>query len=391
MAYDYLAAVAEIRRRFPPARIAASQARLLAVWNEDNPNGSGPRGDGIPFIFVGVPNTTGADGGMLYEARYPRAELLTYHLEAILARAGVEDDYIPSLFPGCRQGLIPTAYGAREEWIEDHYWQAPLLSSAEEVDELPQPDLSRDGVAAELLETTRFFRRATQGALPIQMPDMQGPLDLAGNMLGAERLMVEMYDHPVAVHRLLARMTSDFITYLRLQEEASGGTLVPIHCMPTVWLPPGSAMSLSEDMLAVISPRFYPTFARPYNERVAAEFGQVVIHSCGSWEHNLDGLSQTQGLLGVNFGVSETDPERVAARFGRQAVLLMHHTTVTCNGRRRFSTAEFVDWVFDFIKSHALRAIPLLVPDEGMTAEECAALAQIARQKARWSNLSAST
>ena len=381
MAYDYMAAVAEIQRRYPPARIVASRARLLNVWNGDGPDTA--RGDSIPFIFTGVPNTTGANGGMLGEAGYPREELLAYQLEAILARAGVADDYIPSLSPGCSQGLIPTAYGAREEWTSDHYWPTPLLASAEEIDGLPQPDLSRDGVAAEILEHTRFFHRATQGELPIQMPDMQGPLDLAGNMLGVERLMMEMYDHPEAVHRLLARMTNDFITYLHLQEEASGGTLVPIHCMPTVWLPPGRAMSLSEDLLAVISPRFYPTFARPYNERVAAEFGRVVIHSCGSWEHNLAGLTQTQGLLGVNFGVSETDPERVATRFGRRVVLLMHHTTVTCNGLRHFSTAEFVDWVFDFVKRHALRAIPLLVPDADMTAEQCAELAQVARQKAR--------
>ena len=163
MAYDYLAAVAEIQRRYPPARIAASRARLLAVWNGDGPEPAGPGSDGIPFIFTGVPNTLDANGGMLYEARYPREELLAYHLEAILARAGVEDDYIPSLFPGCRQGLIPTAYGAREEWTSDHYWLAPLLASAEEVDGLPQPDLSRDGVAAEILENTRFFRHATQG------------------------------------------------------------------------------------------------------------------------------------------------------------------------------------------------------------------------------------
>lgn len=382
MAYDYMAAVAEIQRRYPPARIAAARARLAAVWNSDGPADAGPPGDDIPFVFTSVPNATDANGGMLYEARYSRAELLAYQLEAILARAAVEDDYIPSLFPGCRQGLIPTAYGAREEWTSDHYWLAPLLASAEEIDALPPPDLRRAGVAAEILENTRFFRRATEGQLPIQMPDMQGPLDLAGNMLGAERLMTEMYDHPQAVHRLLARMTDDFIAYLHLQEEASEGTLVPIHCPPTVWLPPGCAMSLSEDLLAVISRRFYPIFARPYNERVAAEFGQVVIHSCGSWEHNLEEFAQTRGLLGVNFGISETDPERVAAQIGRRAVLLMHHTPVTCNGRRSFSTTEFVEWVFDFVKRHALRAIPLLGSEAGMTAAQCVEIAHAARRKA---------
>jgi uroporphyrinogen-III decarboxylase len=238
-------------------------------------------------------------------------------------------------------------------------------------------------VAGEILETTRFFYNATEGRLPIQMPDMQGPLDLAANMLGTERLMMEMYDHPASVHRLLERMTNDFINYMQLQKVASGDTLVPIHCMPTVWLPHGRGMSLSEDMLAVISRRFYPTFARPYNERLADAFGQVVIHSCGSWEHNLAGLAQTRGLLGVNFGVSETDPERVAAQFGQRVVLLMHHTTVTCKGLRHFSTTEFVDWVFDFVNSHALRAIPLLVPDPDMTAEQCAEVAQMARRRAQ--------
>ena len=80
MAYDYMAAVAEIQRRYPPARIAASRVRLLDVWNGDGQESSRPARDGIPFIFTGVPNATGANGGMLYEARYPREELLAYHL-----------------------------------------------------------------------------------------------------------------------------------------------------------------------------------------------------------------------------------------------------------------------------------------------------------------------
>ena len=129
-----------------------------------------------------------------------------------------------------------------------------MLESAEQAFELVHPDLGREGLAAEFLETTRFFHRATEGRLPVQMPDMQGPLDQAGNMLGVERLMVEMYDHPQAVHHLLGHLTQDFITYMRLQQEASGGTLIPIHCHPVLWLPPDRAMSLSEDLLAVISP-----------------------------------------------------------------------------------------------------------------------------------------
>jgi hypothetical protein len=379
MPYDYLAAIDEIERRYSPERIAASRGRLSATWDLQRPP------DTIPFIFIGVPDNSGVDGNALSEVRYPWEEQLGYLLDGILHRAVVDDDYIPSLSPGCRQGLLPTAYGAREEFSSEHLWPVPLFESAEQAYELRHADFTRQGVAAEFLDLIRFYRRATGGRLPIQMPDMQGPLDQAGNMLGVERLMTEMYDHPAAVHHLLDHMTQDFITYMHLLEEASEGTLIPIHCMPTVWLPPGKGMALSEDLLAVISRRFYPEFARPYNERVADEFGGVVIHSCGSWDHNLAALSHTRGLLGVNFSLSETSLPRVADALSNQAVILVHNALVTCNGLRNYTAREYVDFVFDFVKERNLRAIVLLVPDEGMTLDECAEVAQIARERARWS------
>jgi hypothetical protein len=376
MHYNYLHAVDEIERRYPPERIARSRARLAATWNLERPP------DAVPFVFLGFPDTTGVDGNALGEARLPREEMLAYQLEQILARSALDDDYIPSLFPGVRQALLPSAYGAREEFSSDHLWPVPLLTDAEQAYDLIHPDLTREGLAAEFLELTRFFRRATEGRLPVQMPDMQGPLDQAGNMLGVERLMVEMYDHPAAVHHLLNHMTQDFITYMHLQEAASDGTLVPIHCMPVVWLPPGRGMALSEDLLAVISRRFYPEFARPYNERVAAEFGGVVIHSCGSWQHNLSSLACTRGLLGVNFGSGETPLEEVADCLGAHAVLLVHHGLVTCNGLRHYTMAEYIEFIFDYVKDRQLRAIPLPVLDDGMTAEECIELSHQARRLA---------
>lgn len=144
-------------------------------------------------------------------------------------------------------------------------------------------------------------------------------------------------------------------------------------------------MSLSDDLLAVISPPLYDQFTTPYNERIAREFGGVVIHSCGSWEHNLSAVARTKGLLGVNFGVSETSIERVAEQFGAKAVILPHcDTTVNCNELQRFGTREFAEFVFDFVKERDLRAIILLVPNGGISAEECADIARLARERATW-------
>ena len=86
----------------------------------------------------------------------------------------------------------------------------------------------------------------------------------------------------------------------------------------------------------------------------------------------------------MNFGLSETPLPVVAKTLQSDAVLVVHHTTVTCNGLRRYTAREFVEYIFGFAKAHDLRLIAEAVPDEGMTAEECVELSHEARQLARW-------
>jgi hypothetical protein len=372
---NYSSALAEMDRLYPPERIAASQARYRAVWNLERPAE-------IPFAFMFAPYEHGF-GPLAGEAGLAREQMLDYLLGGIIARGQLADDYVPSLSPGLRQGLIPTAYGAEEIWDGTHFWVKPMIDSAAEFRSLAHPDFTRAGVAAKILDDTRFYRAATQGRLPVQMPDMQGPLDLASNFLGTERLIEEMYDHPEDVDALLDCMADDFIEFMRLEQQAAQGCLVPIHCHPMVWLPYDRAMALSEDLLAVISPRLYPRFGVPANERVARAFGHIIIHSCGSIEHTLQPLAKTQGLLGLNFGVSETDIHKVAEQFGNRIVIVVHGTPVTCNHLPLIGPYEFVDIIFDYIKDNDLRAIPIIRPD-GLDLKECIELSQYAREKARW-------
>lgn len=375
MTYDTTKSIRTILAAYPPQRLERSRTRLRAIWDLASPPWS--RLDRLPFFFTGVPfeHRFGAGIG---EMGYSHAETLEFLLEAILARAILDDDYIPSLAPGVRQGLIPTAYGAQESWDSDHWWVKPLVSSAREFLALPHPDFAKDGWAAEVLAMIRFFRQATGHRLPIQMPDMQGPLDLAANLLGTERLIEEMVDHPQDVQAMLSQLAGDFNTFMRLVEGAAEGDLVPIHCHPMVWLPKESGMALSEDLLAVLSPRLYRQFGVPNNERIAAEFGGVIIHSCGSIEHNLAELAQTQRLVGVNFCLNETDL-RVAARiFGDRVVLIIHPSPVSCHQLPILKSAEFVDYIFGFIQQQRARVIPLIAPDAEMSADACIELCQYA-------------
>ena len=170
---DYLKTVREIEKLYPPDRVARSRARLNAVWQLRRPP------DRLPFVYGSLPVADGDPTFDIWDGIYGHEESLAAQLEMITDRAQLDDDYIPSLYPGCRQGTIPTAFGAEEVRSADHTWVNPMIRDALDVYELGPPNLREDGVAAEFLERIRFFRQATQGRLPIQLPDMQGPLDLA--------------------------------------------------------------------------------------------------------------------------------------------------------------------------------------------------------------------
>ncbi|MHB9033303.1 MAG: uroporphyrinogen decarboxylase family protein [Anaerolineae bacterium] len=353
----------DIERLYPPGRIAASRRRLKAVWwGHEKP-------DRQPFVFNHLPPediTTTADPAVdAVPPPPPSAEdALRGQLEAIITRAVIRDDYIPSLFPGIRQGLLTTAYGAHEVQTGGHTWVEPILHSPADVDALPQPDFTRQGVAAEYLETIRYWRSATGGRISIQMPDMQGPLDLANNLWGTEGFLLAMQEAPAAAHKLLARMAADFIRYMCLVREAAQGDWVPLHCMPIVWLPPMLGVALSEDLLAITSPRLYREFGVPYNQRIADAFGGVVIHSCGSVEHNLPALAAMRGLIGLNVSITETSLEAAIRGIGSQRVLLAHHAALNCNDLPHLTPEQYLYAALPTLKKSHWRSIAIPIPLE---------------------------
>ncbi len=364
---NFIKMVCDVERLYPAERIERSKARVRAAWDLRAPI------DRIPFVYSSLPLPPGETPFDVWDGIYTHEESLEAQLETLIDRAQLDDDYVPSLYPGCRQGTIPTAYGAEECRGGDHTWVRPMLNGPDDVYELPQPDFRHDGVAAEILDRIRFFRSKTEGRIPIQLADMQGPLDLASNMWGTEPLLVAMYTHPQAVHTLLQLMTDAFIEYVQLMDEAAEGDLIPIHCMPTNWMPKSRGVGASEDLLAVMSPRLYSVFGRPYNEQIADAFGGVVIHSCGSVEHNLAELARTRGLTAVNFGATETSLPAVIDAVGGRATIISHYGDLTCNDLPHLTPESHVRLCAELFKSRRVPGMVVVMP-LGIDRDEALAL-----------------
>ena len=314
---NYKSEIAQIKELYPEERIRKSKERYKAIWDLKTPS------DRIPFAFWWYPFNSGFDVEGL--DLLDKEKRLQYLILQIKAKAGLDDDYIPGLWSEERPPIIAAAFGC--ELVHErstHFWTKPIINSPKDVYKLKILDLKHQGLTKEALENTKYYRKMTYGKLPIYLCDMQGPLSLASLMWNYQDLLMALLTNPKEVHALLRLLTEAIIKFLYLMIEASEGDIIPLECFPFAWMPMDKGVSVSDDLLAILSPEQYKEFNVPYLQQIADEFGGLVIHSCGNFSHNLENLSKIKNLVGINFGSSEMPIEEIVEKMDSRYVLLTH-------------------------------------------------------------------
>lgn len=258
-----------------------------------------------------------------------------------------KDDLIPRLQPQLGIGVIASAFGAEVTFSDDQFPMThPLIqpgAQAEDVYSLEPPKVDA-GQLGDVLRYANLFNRVAGKKYPIALTDLQGPLDSAYLIWNTNDFMIAMLEHPREVHHLM-RMVTDLIIKFVKEMRSRVDWFVPAH-FPPAHLPDGMGITISEDVLALLSPKLYKEFSLPYLNELSEEFGGLVVHSCGNISHQLENLSSIHNLRGINFGVSETPFEVMWERFGGKVVLLPHcsSTSLVAN----FKTAY--EWVAHVLK-----------------------------------------
>lgn len=282
---------------YPAERLAKSKERWRRLWAGEQPL------DRLPFCFAPM--------GIDYYTISPREERLDLYLDHAIARGIVEDDFIPSFFPGCSQATLPTLFGAVEKIVEADYTCDHILSSYEDIARLPEPRVIPGTRAAYFLELDEWILEETQGRLPVHVMDSQGPVDVAGQLLGYDQLFIAAYEAPELYEQLLNAITDAFILFWNKQKELLGDRFVPTHLFGWDWLPPEFGATVSVDSLVMVLPRFYDAYFRPYLEQISDAFGGVTVHSCGNFSQVVPSLLKTRTMRGVN--ASQLTVEQLAA------------------------------------------------------------------------------
>jgi len=277
-------------------RIADSYARIKDAFGYK-------KSDRMPFQISDVNYCVTGQTAELVPDDYftkPRS-MLNYQLAKIENHMNCyDDDYIPFLFPWYGTGVVPSALGCKVIFKDkmDPVACGAIIDNVDDIKKLSEPDPYKDGLMRKVIETIRCFRKHSE--LPITFTDSQGPFNIALTLVGIERFFIWLYEYPVAVHELMDFCTEVFIKWVKVQKKEMGragrccfphGIILPEE-FGGVWL--------SDDDCIAISAEHYKEFVVPYNGRIFKTFGGGTLHFCGTAEHQLENLLNTEGLVGVN-------------------------------------------------------------------------------------------
>ena len=188
---------------------------------------------------------------------------------------------------------------------------APSVQEALEMTPLPPDHPRMDGYAGVSLYQ-RLRRQLDTEHLWLRSPDMQGPLNTAALIVDQPELLMAMIAEPDAVHALLARITDWEIAYGQYLRRESGGLLCG-NIWPYTALPIDMGLSLTEDLMPLLSAEAYRTFAPPYLRRLDQAFSGLLIHCCGDWGRHAQTLAGAGlRLRGVEFHYPFTTIDELA-------------------------------------------------------------------------------
>ena len=351
-----------IQKVWPEDRIEKSKERLLKIWNKKLP------GDRIPFVFERVPDGNGVNIEILEAYGYSMDVNLYFNLCQLEKRAVLDDDYIPSLYAGYRQNMIPSGFGA-EEIIKSNatqYWSEPFIRKPVDVYKLGEFSLNKKNSTIKLLlDNMKYFRKMTKGLLPLHLIDSQDAMANASTLVEVNDYFLALTTHPSEIHELHKICNNAIIKFVNAQIEISEGDYIPMNTFWFGWIPKGAGISLSIDLLAMISPKNVVEFVLPYLNEISNYYNGVLIHSCGRWSHNMEMIKRTQNLKGIDFGVTETGIGDAWRIFGSSITYALHNSYVAVAPYKVQTQEKYIESIATFIKENNIPSqVQIFMPPE---------------------------
>ena len=212
-----------------------------------------------------------------------------------------QDVYIPFLMPWFGTGVLASGFGIDVKFLDkmDPAVDLPTIQDIQQVRDLKKPNPLKDGLMPRVLNTIRYMRENTD--FPVGVTDCQGPLTTALQIIGYDKMIYWMHDHPEMIHDLMQLVTDSLIEWIRVQKEIAGQSRDDDAYVLGVKIPGGiGGVWISDDDSVIFGKDLYREFVVPYNSQVLEAFGGGVIHFCGSANQHIENFLSTRGLKAIH-------------------------------------------------------------------------------------------
>ena len=214
----------------------------------------------------------------------------------------INDDYIPYIDTFMGTPIIASSFGANVKFFQDKdpWISSTLIKNIKEIDKLKKPDIKKSGLTKTILDFIDYWKIETNDRIPISIPDIQSPLSVGIDLMGAENFYLGLKDDPPRIHKLLkivAEVIIDFIKALIPRVEYNN----EFFEWTGIYFPKDKGkVRISEDNLVSVSSETYLEFLQPYNEMILNEIGGGIIHWCGDGGNNFENVIKIKNLSGVH-------------------------------------------------------------------------------------------
>jgi hypothetical protein len=100
-----------------------------------------------------------------------------------------------------------------------------------------------------------------------------------------------MYADPDNVHAFLDRVCNFLIAYARYLRRETGDKVCG-NIWPYTFFPSEMGISLTEDLMPLMSADLYGAFGIPYLQKIQQALGGLHIHCCGDWGRHAQNLKE---------------------------------------------------------------------------------------------------
>lgn len=149
-----------------------------------------------------------------------------------------------------------------------------------------------DQDAAHALRLWRTLcERLETDQLWLRTPDFQGVLNTAGLVMDQQELLMALLLQPDLAHEFLRRVCDHLLAVQQYLRRETGGRLCG-NIWPDTFLPASVGVSLTEDLMPLLSTDAFREFATPGLQRYQDAFGGLHIHCCGDYGRHAATLAE---------------------------------------------------------------------------------------------------